>query len=383
MDKEKFLAIVSQSLAEGYFLKLTLSKYVGEDPTLQNVYFRAIKIKNELCWSVVFRHKTKDITQNLSLNEGNIWLTQHLGIVFMHGDLFTTSADYTLLFNKKKEAKILKKKATNSSQASYEHDRQKHRTFLPTSTAYLNALGIANQQGEIMKEGQKKFRQIDKYIEIIDATLRQNPLPPDAHIVDMGAGKGYLTFALYDFLRHQQQLNISLTGIELRENLVVFCNNLAQQCQFKHLTFLAKDIFAYQPEKIDMLIALHACDIATDIAIAKGIVAEAKIIVVAPCCHKQVRKAMNTQSAMKAITKFGIMEERQAELLTDGIRALLLESRGYQVKALEFVSVEHTPKNLMLIAVKKNINDQALAQVEAIKAHFGIQSHYLEELLNQ
>jgi hypothetical protein len=198
----------------------------------------------------------------------------------------------------------------------------------------------------------------------------------------MGSGKGYLTFALYDYLNNSLQADASMTGIELRDNLVQFCNALARKSSFKNLDFIAQDIFDYQPKRIDMLIALHACDIATDIAIAKGILAKAEIIVVAPCCHKQLRKEMNTQSAMNGITKFGIMEERQAELLTDGIRALLMEAHGYQVKALEFVSLEHTPKNMMLIGIKKNNpNLDALTKIVEIKAQFGIKTHYLETLL--
>lgn len=383
MDKDKFLALIEKNIANESFLKLTLSKYVGVDASLQNIYIRLVKIKDDFMLSFVFRHKTKDLTQNFNIDKGLEFLNQNLGSNFLVADLFTIEADYSLLFSKKREAKLLKRKASNTEKTDFQHDKPKNRTYLPNNSIYLNALGIANQQGEIIKEGQKKFRQIDKYIEIIDATLKQHPLPQDAHIVDMGAGKGYLTFALYDFLKNQQQHNISMTGIELRENLVSFCNDLALKCNFADLKFIAKDIFDYQPEKIDMLIALHACDIATDIAIAKGIFANANLIIVAPCCHKQIRKEMNTQSEMRAITKFGIMEERQAELLTDGIRALILESRGYQVKALEFVSVEHTPKNLMLIAVKKTTNKDALQQIEAIKSQFGIKKHYLEELLNQ
>jgi Methyltransferase domain len=175
----------------------------------------------------------------------------------------------------------------------------------------------------------------------------------------------------------------SVLGFELRENLTQFCNELAQKSDFSKLNFVAQDINDYKTERLDMLIALHACDIATDIAIAKGIQAGAKIIVVAPCCHKQIRKQLHAQNEMQPILKYGILEERQAELLTDGIRALLLEANGYKTKVFEFISTEHTPKNVMIVGIKSIPKKEALAQVEAIKKHYGIEYHALEKMLDK
>ena len=381
MDKQRFVAIFNESIKKTTFVKMTLSKYVGEVAEVQNLYVRLVEIKQGIKVSFLWRYKTKDVTQNLALQDALVTIDDFLGKDFLNADLFTSEADYTLMYNKKREPKLLQKKSTLSQNIDLQHNREKKRVLKLTNNAYLSELGITNTKGEILKEGQKKYRQIDKYIEIIDATLQQHPLKKAPHIVDMGSGKGYLTFALYDHLNNNLQLTATMTGIELRENLVDFCNNLAQQSNFSDLNFIAQDIFDYQPKRIDMLIALHACDIATDIAIAKGIAANAEIIVVAPCCHKQIRKEMNTQSAMNGMLKFGIMEERQAELLTDGIRALLLEAHGYQVKALEFVSLDHTPKNMMLIGIKGKTNSEALNKIAEIKAQFGIKTHYLETLL--
>jgi hypothetical protein len=382
MDKKIFLQHFDESLKNNTFVKMTLSKYVGAEADLQNVYIRLVEIKNELKISCLFRYKTKDITQNFDFLLASHQIELLLGNSFLNADLFTTKADFSLLFNKKREAKLLTRKASSIENLDFQHNRNKNRTLQQQNNTYLHELGITNLQGEILKEGQKKYRQIDKYIEIIDSTLKHHSLPKNPHIVDMGSGKGYLTFALFDHLNNHLGLSATITGIELRENLVTFCNDLAQKSNFSGLNFIAQDIFDYQPQKINMLIALHACDIATDIAIAKGIEAKAEIIIVAPCCHKQIRKAMNTQSAMSAMMKFGIMEERQAELLTDGIRALLLEANGYQVKTLEFVSIEHTPKNMMIIGVKKSEkNPNVLQKISEIKEQFGIKEHYLEKLL--
>lgn len=206
----------------------------------------------------------------------------------------------------------------------------------------------------------------------------------------MGSGKGYLTFALYDFLKNHLSLSPVVTGIELRPNLVEFCNKTARESNFDGLHFVAQNISEYQPARLDMLIALHACDTATDLALAAGLRNTAKIIVAAPCCHKQIRKDMDAQNELAPVLRHGILEERQAEIVTDGIRALLLEAEGYQTKVFEFVSTEHTAKNVMITAVKPEHlrndarlarREKALAQVNALKMGFGIGEHYLETLL--
>lgn len=204
--------------------------------------------------------------------------------------------------------------------------------------------------------------------------------------MDMGSGKGYLTFSLYDFLIREYGLNATICGVELREQLVSFCNELAVKNQFTNLHFEAKDINDFEG-KIDMLIALHACDTATDIAIAKGIKARADIIIVAPCCHKQIRRQMdaNASSIFQPMLKHGIFCERTAEMLTDTIRALLLELHGYKTKVFEFISTEHTAKNVMIVATLQSKNnlqiEKILMQIDCLKQQFGINSHFLEQLL--
>lgn len=379
--KEQFLEAFDESLKNETFIKITLSKKGSKSADLKNVYGRLVSIKNELMLSLQYRFETRDEVKNIALPRAKKTIADMLGNDFLNADLFTTTADYSLQFNKKRKGRFFQKAASQSEKPSQEHNRQKHRFIQAENNPYLPAMGVTNAKGDILKDGQRKFRQINKYIEIIDALIRQQALPSDAHIVDMGSGKGYLTFALYDYLHHQMNWGISMTGIELRSNLVEFCNDLANKSEYQQLEFLSKDIHDYHPEKINMLIALHACDIATDIAIAKGIQADAEIIVVAPCCHKQVRKAMKHENELSAVLKHGILEERQAELITDGIRALLLEAHGYQTKVFEFISTEHTSKNLMITAVKSKPKEGALAQVQAIKKQFGIEFHYLEKLL--
>lgn len=380
---EKFI----ESVHNQTFIKLTLSKSktVSE---WTNLYVRLIHIKNTPKLSITFRYKTRDEVKNYDTTEGGALLQQQLGHIFLNAVLITADADFFLVFNKKGENPSLTVKRHLTDAAAQQinelviqtHNKEKKRLLDP-SQVYFRALDIADSKGVVTPTGQKKFKQINKYIEIIDALLKEMRLPNDCVIADFGSGKGYLTFALYDHLFNHLKMTPSVCGFELRENLTNFCNALAEKCHFDGLTFIAQDIINYQTERLDMLIALHACDTATDIAIAKGIKAGAKIIVVAPCCHKQIRKQLAAKNEMQPILKHGIMAERQAELLTDGIRALLMEAHGYKTKVFEFISTEHTPKNVMIVGIKHQPNKEALNQVENIKQHYGIEYHALEKLI--
>lgn len=376
-----FLKQVEIHFKNDFLIKLTLSKPSDKQATLKNVYIRPVSLKDNLKLSFLYRHVTQDISKNYTIAEALLELKTLLGHQFLEGHLFTTQADFLLLFNKKRKGRLIKKTASQTNTPSKLHDKQKNYLISPTDNPYLQALGIVNQQGKVLSHGQKKFRQINKYIEIIDSLLRQQQLPEAPKIVDMGSGKGYLTFALYDFLSRQMTTSPRITGIELRPKLVEATNKLAAEINYEHLQFAAMDIQHYPADQIDMLIALHACDIATDIAIAKGISSKAEIIVVAPCCHKQVRNNMQPEGIEKELLKHGILMERQAELLTDSIRSLLMEAHGYKTKVFEFISTEHTAKNLMITGIKGSKNTNALAEVAQIKARYGIRYHYLEELL--
>ncbi len=380
--KDEFLQALQHSLSAGKFVKLTLSKSGGEDKDFKNVYGRLIELKGEKVLSFTLRYATRDVTKNHSVAEGTAMVGLWVGHDFLNADLFTTEADLSLQYNRKRKPRLFRRKASQQAAPVQQHDKKKQYFISAQGNAYLHAMGISSASGKVRADGQRKFRQINKYIEIVDSLLQQHgQFPEQPHIVDMGSGKGYLTFALYDHLVNNRKLQPSVTGIELRQNLVDFCNELAPKAGFTGLSFRAQDIFDYQPERIDMLIALHACDIATDIAIAKGVRAGAEIIIVAPCCHKQVRKSMQPPAELKPVLRHGILQERQAELVTDGLRALLMEEQGYETKVFEFVSTEHTPKNLMIVGIKGKANPEARQQAEQLKQDFGVQEHYLETLL--
>jgi len=383
---EQFCREVKLNFESGLLIKITLSKPSSKTSDLKNMFIRPVDIKDEKLLNVTYRHNTKDITKNLSISECENLLTDSLPKNFLHASLFTPTNDFRLVFNKKRKSTLLAQKPSLSLLQEFEHDRVKSRLIDPENNVYLQKLGITDAVGKVHPSMSDKYRQINRYVEIVDGSLAEKPGGGTFKVVDMGSGKGYLTFALYDHLKNNLQLNVEMTGVEMRPDLVKVCNNVANEANFEGLKFKESNIADFQIEAIDMLIALHACDTATDDAIFKGIKANAKYIIVAPCCQKQIRKHMHPENEMKPVLKHGIFLERQAEMLTDGLRSLIMEMHGYQTNVIEFISTEHTPKNVMIIgrkSTKKPDVKKISEQIQNIKQSFGIEFHQLEKLLNQ
>lgn len=385
---DEFLDIFAQSLQEGGFVKATLGHYKGSDPSLKTIIIRKTVIKNAEKLSFTFRYKTKDIAKNFDLEEGWNIVADCLEADFLAANLFTTEFD--LQFEIRKKGAFLKKSAASQTESpDTSHDRAKNR-IVESSRPYLQALGISDEKGNVHKNAQDKYKQINRYIEILDGLIKSLPSDKKIHIADMGSGKGYLTFALYDYMTHTLKRDVAVTGVEYRQDMVDLCNEIADESSFEGLHFIQGTIAEYKTDALNVLIALHACDTATDDAIAKGIHAGADLIVVAPCCHKQIRREMEQSKGpdnLSALLKHGIFMERQAEMTTDALRALFLESEGYATKVFEFISDSHTPKNVMITAERTKKSDaqknEALEQIDATKDFFGIKTHYLEKALGR
>ncbi len=387
---EQFLELLQQGLQNNSFVKLNLGDYKGAEPGLKNVYIKLLFIKQLPKLSFVYRYQTRDITKNYSIEEAIELLNQLIGNQgFKLAQLFTLQADYKLQASKQGQFSLRQEKASQQALPSTEHDRAKKRKLPSAGKAYLHALGLSDEEGIIYNRAQDKFKQINHYIELLSNLLKDLPERPLTHIVDMGSGKGYLTFALYDYLNEVLHKQTQVTGVEFRKDMVELCNNIAEALDYKHLNFVEGTIEQYvPPTEIHVLVALHACDTATDEAIYKGITAGADLIVVAPCCHKQIRREMEQHKANNAldfVVKHGIFMERQAEMLTDALRALILEYHGYSTKVFEFISDAHTPKNVLIVGQRKTTNpakQQAiLDKIQSSKAYFGIARHHLETLM--
>ncbi len=381
---QDFISSIKTALHNNEFVKLTLGKAANKNLDLKNIYVRLIEIKEGKMLSFTYRNKTNDIVKNYSFEDALAEIEKYLGNDLLSGHLFSTKNDIELLFNKKRNAKIRTTKPTFENLSDDHHDKKKRRILKVENNIYLQQLGITNKQWRVIPDKNDKFKQINKYVEVFESLIKQVKLPEKIRIVDMGSGKGYLTFALYDFLQNILKINIEITGVELRKELVEKCNTIAKDCNFTGLDFKEGSIKDFKKEKIDILIALHACDTATDEAIFKGLEAGASIIVVAPCCHKQIRKQMKQNIGDDPIIKYGILQERQAEMITDTIRALILEAYGYKTNVFEFISTEHTPKNIMITASKseKKVDKKEIfGKISKLKLQYGIKYHQLEKYL--
>jgi SAM-dependent methyltransferase len=385
---QQFTQTISESLQQETFIKISLGNYQGADSALKNIYVRSVIIKREQKLAFTFRNKTNDIVKNYSIHEGIALLADYLQQGFMVATLFTTEKD-VLLENRKNSKAILKEsKASSKEKPSQEHNREKKRLLKPNDKAYLYELKITDEAGNVFKNAQDKYKQINHFVELLSSLIKEaNDERPLKKVVDMGSGKGYLTFALYDYLHSVLGLDTAVTGVEYRQDLVSLCNDIAQKSGFDALNFVQGTIQDYDCDAIDLLIALHACDTATDDAIYKGINGNAKLIVVAPCCHKQIRRELEktkVKNEVSFLTKYGIFLERQAEMVTDGIRALILEYFGYKTNVFQFISDAHTPKNVLVVGIKGTTSPQRQAEIKAkiaeTKAFFGIGYHHLERL---
>ena len=383
---EEFLSAVKNAFINGSLLRLKLGGYHGQETDLKSIDVKKIVVKGGDKFSFTFHYKTRDIIKNQiqpeALGNLRIALTEE----FRSAQLATTEFDMSFERNGDK-VRLKRMEAAGREAPSTDHNRAKNRPLRETDKPYLLALGITGKDGVVRNDAQDKFRQINKMVEIF-APLIQAIEADKPRIVDMGAGKGYLDFALYDYLANVANRPAEVIGVELRDGLVKDGNNTAAASGFSDLTFVPGTIIDYDATGADAVIALHACDTATDDAIFKGITAGASLIAVAPCCHKQIRRQMEAgkpAGELHVLLRHGIFLERQAEMVTDTLRALLLEFSGYKTKVFEFVSDAHTPKNNLIVAEKDartgRDRDAVLKQIAEVKAMFGVDKHYLEGLL--
>lgn len=386
---EQFTAALKESLNTASFVKVSLGNYKGEEEALKQILIRKVVIKREDKLAFTYRYKTRDVVKNYAIDEAIDLIAGYLDKGFKIGTLFTTEKD--LILEELNNGKVVFRESSASSAVAPSacHDKEKIRLIKPEAKSYLTELKITDAEGKVFKNAQDKFRQINHYIEILSSLIKELPEGTIKKVADMGSGKGYLTFALYDYLHSVLKLETEVVGVEYRQDMVDLCNQVAVKSAFGRLNFVQGTIEDYNAEHVNLLIALHACDTATDDAIFKGIKANAELIVVAPCCHKQIRREIEqnkVKNDVSFLTKYGIFLERQAEMVTDGIRALILEYFGYKTKVFEFISDAHTPKNVLVVGVKgKGLGAERKAEIlqkiKASKEYFGIGYHHLERLL--
>ena len=382
--KAAFLAAVAEAIEKESFIKLALGKFRGEREPSKAVA-TLVLLKGRPHLKLVTSFARKDDTKTFTPAEGVERFGALLGAAYQSATLFSTSRDMTLTYSRKREAHLSAGKPTLTLSASRTHDRAKTHLVAP-ERPYLKVLQVTDAEGRVKPTMQGKHRQICRFIEIADALLKESGIAHNTtlSVVDIGSGKGYLTFALYDHLTTTLGRDCRMMGIELRSDLVDFCNGVARELGFSGLSFVAVEAHKADAASVDVVIALHACDTATDDAMAFGVGANASLILSAPCCqHELAPQLKDVADGLKGLIKYPLLKQRQADLITDAARALLLEASGYKVKIIEFVSTEHTPKNILIAALKSDAVDRdgARRQYRSLKAATGFSTHHLASRL--
>ncbi len=383
--KDGFIRLLQESVAANTLVKLTLGACRGGDPSLRNLHVRPVTLRAGPHLSFVWRHETRDITKNHPPAAALAQLETLIGGDFGSAHLFTTSQDVQLELPTDGPGRMKVIAHAAVAPPSGEHDHRKERP-VPSSAPWLARLGITNPDGGVRASMAAKFRQINRFVELLAPLVAEAPLPAGrpVEVADMGCGKGYLTFATWQYFHDTARVPVHVRGVEVRPELVELCNRAAREVGCEGLEFTAGSIADAADGPVDVLIALHACDTATDDAIAQGITGGAAVIVVAPCCHKELSPLLTAPPALGPALRHGIFHERQAEFVTDALRTLLLEWAGYDPRAFEFVPTEHTPKNLMIAAVRRAAppdREAAAARVQALAAAYGIRHQHLADRL--
>lgn len=383
---ENFVSEIANSIKSGTFVKLSLANYKGSEPHLQKILIRLVETKKGLRLYFLYRSETRDVAKNYDFDLGLGLIAAAFDDGFRNGHLFTTAGDLQLDISNKGKTRLNRAKPAFRQTPPLGHDREKA-ALVDAGSFYLKALGITDDSGRIKDKQQDKWRQINKFVEVMSGLYNKTDLreKQSLTILDMGCGKGYLTFAAYDYFKNTLGLNVTVSGIDIKSELVDLCNGIAKACDFDGLSFVIGKIDDFDIGMVDILIALHACNTATDDALFKGVAAKASLILAAPCCHQEIRPQIKPPPMLKDVLKHGVMLERCAEFLTDGLRSLLLERSGYSTKLFEFVSTEHTPKNNMLAATRlgqPRSPEQFQRQIDEIKELYCIQHQRLDSLLD-
>lgn len=319
---------------------------------------RPVMIKGELFFQETMYRGTQVFHENLTAEQALEKITGYLERLFKQAAISCEDREVSILVSKKGTATVKsKKKQTAETKAPRDlsHNREKQYVLREGEPVdFLVGLGVQSEDGHVAKAYYDKFRQINRYLEFIEDILDRLPKDRTLRIIDFGCGKSYLTFAMYYYLHQMQGRNIRVTGLDLKKDVIAHCNELAKKLHYDSLDFQVGDIKNYDKDnQVDMVVTLHACDTATDYAIEKAVKWGASVIMVVPCCQHELNGQISCET-LQPVLKYGLIKERMSALFTDALRANLLEQQGYDTQILEFIDMEHTPKNLLIRAVKKS-----------------------------
>ena len=368
---EELRTVLEDNLNSEFLLAVLSNPRRADGPN--KVRIRPVRHKDRHVYQFEAFCGTQVFHQNLEKEEACGKILEYMEN-FRQMQLETQSAAVSALVSKKGKVTVKKKlRARKKAPAETDHNRKKHYILeegIPVP--FLQDLGVMTAEGKIVHTKFDKFRQINRFLEFIQDVLPKLPREREIRILDFGCGKSYLTFAMYYYLHELQELDVRILGLDLKEDVIRACNQLSQRYGYEKLRFLEGNIADYtEADEVDMVVTLHACDTATDFALAKAVGWKAKVILSVPCCQHELNGQMENE-LLRPILQYGLIKERLAALVTDGLRAQYLEREGYDVQVLEFIDMEHTPKNILLRAVRTGRKGENGAAIQACEEFFHV-----------
>lgn len=334
--------------------------------TFSKTKIRPLLLKGELIFQAEEQRGKQAFHKNLNIDEAILYVENCLAHDFRQGEIASAKGKGTVLVSKKGKMTVkFKQQARIITQKTLEHNRKKQ-YLLPEGTPvpFLVDLGVMTKEGQIVHSRYDKYRQINRFLEFIEDILPQLDKHKENVIIDFGCGKSYLTFAMYYYLKELKGYPVRIIGLDLKEDVIRHCSELSIRYGYDKLSFTCGDIAFYEGvDHVDMVVTLHACDLATDYALEKAVGWDAKVILSVPCCQHELNKQIKNP-VLQPVLEYGLIKERMAALYTDAIRAQILEYTGYNTQILEFIDMEHTPKNILLRAVSRKKNEISPAEEE-------------------
>ena len=361
------------------------SPYKKDKDSFSKVQLKPYISDNVIHYQLTYFFDNRVVHSNLNksdaINETKMLITK----VFKQALITCKEKEYHLLSNKSGKVSIIQKDIVVNAKDKLTHNREKQYIIQDNKVVpFLVELGVMNINGKVLNDKYDKFKQINRFIEFVDDIVEEFPINKTINIIDFGCGKSYLTFAIHYYLTEVKKYKVNIVGLDLKENVIKECNEVVEKYKMKGIVFKVGDIKDYVEKQVDLVVTLHACDTATDYAIYNAIKWNAKVILSVPCCQHEVNKQIKA-TKLDGLTEYGIIKERLSALLTDVSRAQLLQINGYKTQLLEFIDMSHTPKNLLIRAIKKekNINKKKYQeQLQSLKEEFNYELT-LEKLLKK
>ena len=341
------------------------------------VSIRPVEISGQVLFQAEYTFDKKVTHENLSCQAASALALQLIKEDFKQINAFTLAEDIQILASKPEKARITTKPATKGM-PSLEHNKTKNYIIADgVPCDFLIRLGVMEESGKVIQKHYSKFRQINRYLEIVEDVFPYLPTGRVLKIIDFGCGKAYLTFALYYYLRIRKNRDVQIIGLDLKKDVIRFCRKIAEDLHYDGLEFLMGDIADYRSDQADMVVTLHACDTATDYALINAVSWNTKVILSVPCCQHELFSQIEND-LHQPMLKYGILKDRLTEYLTDGLRGLKLEAAGYEVAMIEFTSLEHTARNIMIKAIKTGSPGsaraaKAQAEYEALRDFYQVE----------